>query len=268
MKYLFLGGCGRSGTSFVQKLFISNSKIEGGPEFDFLQPLLLTYKRMITPFHLERQEYFYDRESLDQYLRKFIGSALFNKHRDNNSIEFFSEKTPNNIDVAEELLTLFPDAFFVNIVRDGRDVLVSHLDVEKRFIKSGKPYNKQAFLLENVCALWNKSVNAYFKLIKNPLFKNRVINIKYEDLLQMPKEELSRICERIGVELEPNMLIPEKTKIEDGPLQVDNIWLTKEMMNAKFDTTKIGRWKGQLSFLQKRKADKIMQTNLKKFNYL
>lgn len=268
MKYLFIGGCGRSGTSFVQKIIISHSKIKGGPEFDFLQPLLTTYKRMITPFHLERQQYFYDRASLDQYLRTFIDSALLNKHKDEANIEFFSEKTPNNIDVAEQLLTLFPDAFFINIIRDGRDVLVSHFDVEARFIKSGTPYNKQNFALEKVCNLWNKSVNTYFELAKKEQFKGRVINLIYEDLLQHPERELARICQQIGINLEPDMLSPGTKKVEDGPLQVDDIWHTKAMLNANFDTSKIGRWKGKLSFLQKRKAEKLMQANLKRLNYL
>lgn len=268
MRYLFIGGCGRSGTSFLQKIIISHSKMEGGPEFDFLQPLLMTYRRMITPFHIERQQYFYDRESLDDYLKTFINSTLLNRHKDKESIEFFSEKTPNNIDVAEELLTLFPDAFFLNIIRDGRDVLVSHFDVEKRFIDSGKAYNKRNFEFEYVCSLWNKSVNSYWALSKNPAFKDRVINLIYEDLLQDPKKELTRVCHRIGLELESEMLMPHKKKVQDGPLKIDDIWHTEAMLNANFDTSKIGRWEGRLSFFEKRKAEKLMHENLKKLNYL
>lgn len=268
MRHLFIGGCGRSGTSFAQKIIISHSKITGGPEFDFLQPLMMTYRRMITPFHLERQEFFYDRNSLDDYLRTFVSNALLNKHRENPEIRFFSEKTPNNIDVAQELLTLFPDAFFLNIIRDGRDVLASHLDVEERFVKSKTAYNKANFELENVSALWNKSVDYYYKLIENDALKDRVINLFYEDLLQHPERELTRICKCLGVDLEPEMLTPDKRKLKEGPLQVDNIWHTEKMLNASFDTSKIGRWKGRLSFFEKRKAEKLMQENLKRLNYL
>lgn len=268
MRHLFIGGCGRSGTSFAQKIIISHSKITGGPEFDFLQPLMMTYRRMIMPFHLDRQEFFYDRDSLDDYLRTFVSNALLNKHRDNPTLSFFSEKTPNNIDVAQELLTLFPDAFFLNIIRDGRDVLVSHLDVEQRFIKSSTAYNKAGFAIESVCALWNKSVDYYFKLIANDTLKDRVIDLIYEDLLQHPERELTRICKRLGIDLEPGMLTPDKNKVGEGPLQVDNIWHTEAMLNASFDTSKIGRWKDQLSFFEKRKAEKLMQKNLKRLNYL
>lgn len=268
MKYLFIGGCGRSGTSFLQKIIISHSKIEGGPEFDFLQPLLMTYKRMITPFHIERQQYFYDRISLDEYLRTFINSALLNKHKHNTNIDFFSEKTPNNVDVAEELLTLFPDAFFLNIIRDGRDVLVSHFDVEKRFIKSGKPYKKRNFELDYVCSLWNKSVNSYWSLSQNPAFKGRVVNLMYEELLHHPQRELTRVCNEIGLELESEMLMPQKKKVQDSPLKIDDIWHTEEMLNANFNTSKIGRWKEQLGFFERRKAEKLMQENLSKLNYL
>ncbi|WMX15205.1 sulfotransferase [Aureispira sp. CCB-E] len=268
MRHLFIGGCGRSGTSFVQKIIISHSKVVGGPEFDFLQPLMMTYRRMITPFHLKRQEFFYDRDSLDQYMRTFVSSALLNKHQENSEVIFFSEKTPNNIDVAEELLTLFPDAFFLNIIRDGRDVLVSHLDVEQRFIKSGTAYHKPSFSLESVCALWNKSIDTYLKLANNETLNNRVINLVYEDLLQYPKRELMRICQSLGLVLEEGMLTPHKKEVRESPLHIDNIWHTEAMLNANFDTSKIGRWQKRLSFFEKRKAEKIMQENLKRLNYL
>lgn len=268
MRHLFIGGCGRSGTSFLQKLIISHSKIIGGPEFDFLQPLMLTYRRMITPFHLDRQSFFYDEPSLNQYLKTFVSKALLNKNSNNPGISFFSEKTPNNIDVAQELLTLFPESHFLNIIRDGRDVLVSHLDVEQRFIKLGTSYNKTNFSLNNVSTLWNKSVEYYFKLITNEALRDRVINVIYEDLIAYPERELTRICKRLEIDLEPQMLTPDIDKVSDGPLQVDNIWHTEAMLNANFDTSKIGRWKTRLSFFQKRKVEKLMQDNLKRLNYL
>lgn len=268
MRYLFIGGCGRSGTSFVQKIFISHSEIIGGPEFDFLQPLLLTYRRMITPFHLKRQEFFYDKDSLDTYIKTFIDSCLLNKHKETEGVRFFSEKTPNNIDVAEHLLTLYPDSVFLNVIRDGRDVLLSHFEVEERYIQSGTSYNKTLFELGEVCNLWNKSIDAYFELIQKPNLKGRVVNVFYEKLLSNPKEELDRICKEIGIQFEHEMLMAPQNKVEQTPLKVDNIWHTNDMLNADFDTSKIGRWEKKLGYFQKTKANKLMGQNLKKLNYL
>ena len=63
MNYVFLGGSGRSGTSFVQKLLILHSEIHGGPEFDFLPRFMQVFSQMKQPQQLQRQAFFYDENS-------------------------------------------------------------------------------------------------------------------------------------------------------------------------------------------------------------
>jgi protein-tyrosine sulfotransferase len=248
MKNIFIGGCGRSGTSFFQKVITSHSEIEGGPEFDFIQPLLSVYKNMISKFHLDRQKYFYSKTELDNAFKAFFNSCLSDRFK--NSCTYFSEKTPNNIDVAKELLELFPDAYFINIIRDGRDVLASH---------------KDAFKTASVCQLWNAAVDNYFNLTHNEEIKSRVINIRYEDFLTSPESVLLNVLDRLGLSIEPQMLKPGE--IADK-LVTDEIWGLKEMSNANFDSSKIGQWRNRLSYLEKKKAGKLMGPNLKKLGYL
>ncbi len=76
MNNIFIGGCGRSGTSFFQKVLTSHSEIKGGPEFDFIEPFLSIYKRMKSTFHLDRQKYFYSKTELDGAFKSFFNNCL------------------------------------------------------------------------------------------------------------------------------------------------------------------------------------------------
>ncbi len=53
IKFIFVGGCGRSGTTLVQKLLVSHSKIQGGREFGYSIDIFKLYKRMKDEFYLD-----------------------------------------------------------------------------------------------------------------------------------------------------------------------------------------------------------------------
>ena len=76
----------------------------------------------------DRHRDYYTKEQLAQIFREFYQSA-FKGLLEKPSATRISEKTPRNIFAAEHLLRLFPTAHYINLTRDGRDVVVSHLDV-------------------------------------------------------------------------------------------------------------------------------------------
>jgi len=44
--FILVGGCGRSGTTLVQKLLITHDQISGGPEFGYGVNIVELYKAM------------------------------------------------------------------------------------------------------------------------------------------------------------------------------------------------------------------------------
>ena len=130
MKFLFIGGAGRSGTSMVQDLMCKHPSINGGPEFNFTKGIMNLHRGMRTPFFLDRNKQYYTESFLDESFQSFYEGFFHGLDRD--ATGYISEKTPDNIDVIEDLLRLFPDSKFVFVYRDGRDVVLSNRKVAKR----------------------------------------------------------------------------------------------------------------------------------------
>ena len=265
MIFIFVGGCSRSGTSLVQKILSSHSKIAGGPEFDHTRDIFSLYQKMLSGEHRKRQAFFYSEDDLKCAFKKFYESFfkdLFNSKKD---AIYVSEKTPVNIDVADVLLDIFSEAKFVCVVRDGRDVLVSHQDVKKR--SKSKHYNGVKWTSFGISNLWNFTINKQFKLLESSGLSSRIFVIKYEKLVRDPAKELSRLFEFLNLYLEEHLLYPEKIRKVDTEKLVDDIWYTQEMYNQKYNAAKIERWKTELGFLDKIISNTLMSTNLRLAKY-
>ncbi|NND76951.1 MAG: sulfotransferase [Flavobacteriales bacterium] len=233
-RYIFVGGCGRSGTTLVQKILTSHSLISGAEEFGYTSEIIGIYKdmklKLATGFldsfvedELSLKSNFID--FYEAFFKKVDGDALY-----------VSEKTPSNIKVLPELLELFENAVFLNVVRDGRDVVASHLAVKKRY----KSYGRFAgFGLSSICKLWNDSIDKYLLFSVDP----RVYNISFEKLLCEPETTLKGLFHRLNLDLEIDLLAPER--IENlNKAHINDIWYTKQMFGKGFDQSSIGKWKG------------------------
>lgn len=267
MRFVFIGGCGRSGTTLVQKILIAHSKIAGGPEFDFSGEIASLYKKMSSPDQIKRHSFFYNEEKVRTKFRNFYYSFFQDVLADKPGAIIISEKTPININSAHLLLEMFPDAFFINIIRDGRDVYLSHKEVAARYRNKGQHVNKDAFSVFGVARTWNRALYQYERL-KNSAVKDRVKNIHYEKLLHEPEAELRRLCSEIDVDFEPGMLdVSFVNKQADPNFLSDGIWYSKENLSQDFDTRKIGRWKNELTEAEKIELSQLMNENLSNFGY-
>ncbi|HEY4797652.1 MAG TPA: sulfotransferase [Bacteroidia bacterium] len=266
MKFIFVGGCGRSGTTPVQKILSSHSRIVGGPEFDFTIDIMNLYDKMNSPFFLNRQKFFYNKDFLSGNIRSFYSSFFEMAFRRKPGAEFVSEKTPVNINVAETLLMLFPDSYFVNVIRDGRDVLVSHFEVNRRYKQKAQDMGK-GFSTQSICSIWNSAIDKYFSLKNNEMLSGRVFSVCYEQLVRNPNEEIKKLTAFLGLEFEAEMLHPEKILAQTNKIEMDDIWYTREQYEQPLNASKIGRWKKELTFIQRIEANHLMKENLRRLGY-
>jgi hypothetical protein len=100
--------------------------------------------------------------------------------------------------------SIYPDARFIHIVRDGRDVacsyrevMASHSDSQYRPILPVK--------IDEIARQWASNISAIraqFAVLRPKSF----LQIRYEDLTENPERELTRACNWLGVKFEPKML--------------------------------------------------------------
>ncbi|MFD9791552.1 sulfotransferase family protein [Streptomyces sp. NPDC059070] len=266
MRFIFVGGSARSGTSLVQKLLVSHSAIAGGPEFDHTAAIFRMYRDMAQPWRLERQSFYYDAAGLAQSFKQFYEGFFTDVAADKTSARFISEKTPSNLAVAETLLRLWPDAVFVNVVRDGRDVVLSHRDVNRRYRERGERNPERDHLL-NVSRYWNASAEQYFALSTRPELRDRVHLVEFEKLVSDPEPELAKLFGFLDLPIEDLQRSPEAITEQQTGVVLEGAYFTKELYRQPYNPGKTLRWRKEMKPVERTLSTVLMRNNLQRFGY-
>jgi len=205
-----LCGSGSSGTTLLSNLLNRHPEIVCGEELGFFSKpivysdfdLLKRYSFLIKRygvssaplfsdrsilrnteyFHLDKSAFDYIKFSSD--LQDFVGQFTADVLKRCNK-QIFAEKTPENIFFLEEFLKEFPDAKVVHLVRDPRDVILSLM--------------KRGVSLKQATLVWLGSVAA----IQKNRGDQRLLEMRYEDLVHTPELILKRISAFLGVKYKP-----------------------------------------------------------------
>jgi hypothetical protein len=275
---IFLGGCGSSGTTLLRKMLNAHPRIACGPEMsvfdrpkmfeisldwlytmwrnqDFedleegcifplrVQPHNGTYCGLLNENHVR----FYHKaeevgEMFDQAdtAMNFL-DVFFSKYAQDRGKERWAEKTPNNIFCADMILEAYDDALFINVIRDGRDVVLSL-------------FNRRNYSSSYVAMWrWMASINAGRRINTFKYQGNkRVMNVKYEDLVQRTEFTLMNICAFIGEKFDPAMMEYWKVKDEEDeegdygtqPVFDDSIgkWKKEDAQGELLDRMDLTMW--------------------------
>ena len=133
--FYFVGGLPRSGTTWVMHLLHSHPALccigEGlpfGALSSFLVDAITKYNRMAGPENTRKMLPLKGIDGLGA--RRVFETALMELMRVNTDKQLdqltgIGEKTPDNLMTLEALWNNIPDARFINVIRDCRDVIVS-----------------------------------------------------------------------------------------------------------------------------------------------
>jgi LPS sulfotransferase NodH len=115
----------------------------------------------------------------------------------------------------ERLLRLWPEARFVHLLRDGRAVSHSHVEM-------GWTGNAWA-----AARTWREAEQAWQALAR-AIPEVRRLELRFEELVRDPLRELSRVCAFLGVAPEPRMLsYPERSTYEAPRVDRVDAWREK-----------------------------------------
>ena len=93
----------------------------------------------------------------------------------------------------DRLCRIWPRARYLHLVRDGRDV-------SRSIIEMGLAGN-----MWTASAIWENAELAW-EVMRPSLSDDRFLEIRYEELLRQPEETLARICRFVGLEYDPAMM--------------------------------------------------------------
>ncbi|MFI7596932.1 sulfotransferase family protein [Actinoplanes sp. NPDC049681] len=211
-------GCPRSGTTMLQLMLHAHPRIAIPPETRFV---LAAYRerREFGDLRLPENRRALARRIVDRVETRFcdlgldpeetverivaaegtLGSvlgAIFQGYAARFGKPRWGDKRPaylHNIDI---LLRLFPDAQFINIVRDGRDCVAS--------LKEMSWHRKDIYA---TVAAWERAVDDARRAARR-LDGSQWYELRYEDLVADPGSELTQLCAYLGEDYHAAMAEP------------------------------------------------------------
>jgi Sulfotransferase family len=192
---IFLGGSPRSGTTLVQRILDCHPEIYGGPEFDFVPPIVNLFQDMRRSIRSGRIDAILDEKGLVHAFRCLLVALLLPKLQAQ-GVSYLSEKTPSNVFAFAWLEEYAPEAKKILVVRDPRDVVSSMLEVGRR--QRRRQGRASGFIRDTVAAVdyMNQCLKAGTALAETSA---NCLVIYYEDMVSDPLVVANRMYRFIGV---------------------------------------------------------------------
>lgn len=207
----FIVGAGRSGTTLLRLILTGHSRLYIPSETWFLRDLVREFPLTgtLTQAQAERavetmvrHERWPDLALDPDDVRHVAGLLPCARLRDLIDLVYqrllvasgkprLGDKTPHYFDIVPELATLYPEATFIYLVRDGRDVAMSWIDAGwQRYYEPGFE--------------WPRAMTCLHR--DRAAYPRRVLEVRYEDLVRQPDETTRHICAFLQEDFEPAML--------------------------------------------------------------
>lgn len=166
-------------------------------------------------------------------------STIFKQFATYQQMSRWGDKTPEYLNDLPVLLHLFPDAQFIHIVRDGRDVALSNFKApfgSKNIYVAAEQWSRQMELIRSFQA---------------ELSDQQLIEIRYEDLMTTPQRVLLQLINFLKVDDEEGHVFQ---------LVVDTI--QEELIEHN-----IGKWKSAISYRDRLLYERVAAPMLKRYGY-
>lgn len=188
---VFICGTGRSGTTLLALMLDSHPKLISGPEIKILQPTADLWWRIQDDLLKFLAPYNYDLNDLNSSFRVLL-SSFFNKRNFQGRVV---EQTPLNLETMGILSNIFPDAQFIRLIRDGRDVACSLKSQHWDF--TGAPYDPTENFT-NAATYWVELIRRAKEVARTYLNDATYYEFRYEKLVSEPESEMTKLLEFLG----------------------------------------------------------------------
>jgi len=268
----FVVGCGRSGSTLLRLILSRHSRLAIPPETKFYldlvkelplnEPLsadqvlracdLITDREQWSDFKLSTAEFRSQANALKSPRLRDVMDLIYVDYRQSKGKARWGDKTPGYIRIASELAEIYPEAKFIYLVRDGRDVAKSFHD-----LRWGGSWWHQCI------APWVDVADVFARHVKGPL-GDRFLQVRYEDLVTQSEACVRGICEFLGEDFEPRML--DWASDEKDPIEIRVPEIHKKIFR-KPRPTDVNRWRSELSRRQQWIVESFAKRQLRAGGY-
>ena len=240
---IFIGGCGRSGTTLVREILNRHPNIACGAETAILCDMV-NVDRLSVEWNLPRSEIEIMRRESDDVVR--FAERFFRTFAEREGKPRWSDKTPRNVLAIPKILAWFPNGKFIHIIRDGRDVACSLRHHPRSTIRNGKIVPaKNNRPIRGGAHRWLTETSLGLAFRGHP----RCFELRYEDLVNHPEPTLKRLCEFLQEPFDVAMLDPgAKAPSHDREGRLMN----NPDADQKVRTSSAGRWRRDMSMAERR----------------
>lgn len=248
MRPVFVGGCDRSGTTLLGSMLGRHPDVLCVPEFPSKTIILRNWERIratVTASNvidwLAAQHSFMakwaiqlnkeklstppvDYRGLTEWVVSQFGDSIGKP-----SPEIWVDHTPSNIRMVSRLVEQFPDACFLHIVRDGRAVANSLLEL---------PWGPGS--IDHAAVYWMQET-APGLAAEIRFGQKRIMRVHYESLIMDAESTLQAICTNIGLDYDGQMALGGGFK----PTRYHQ--KQHHLVDKPPDPSRISSWKAKLS---------------------
>lgn len=267
----FVVGNERSGTTMLRLMLNEHSRLHLPLETFFLVPLLERFciETPLSPtevddayeiikddrdwalWGLEEAEIEQRLNELSRpYLRDVVSTVFGYSCEKDNKVRW-GNKTPTYVSHMAQINALYPQAKFIHIIRDPRDVSVSMLRV-----------GWHGNTVRQIASRWRDQVEAGMRAGQK-LGPVQYLEVQYEDLVLDGRTTLETICKFLGEPFEDQMLDFHKSETHT---QIHKPEFHQKTHRAP-QSSDVARWRNELSSLQIIVIENITGRSLRQLNY-
>ncbi len=276
---IFVINAGRSGSTLFNRLLNDHPAIVAPTEQYFIHNLIIKFQlynfilwrdlakimtgELINGLETHTWEWNYEpiikeiihAKGEERYLLHILDKIVFEYAKQNGKMaSVWADTTPLTARYIKQVYGVYPNARYIYLARDGRDVVASY--------KAGggvKPFMQYANHLNGALnwasvykqAQWISNRARYFKLVK------------YEDLVQQPEQTMLDVFSFI--QLEPAAI--QTSGIELPPTEFFKSPFHQNLKNP-INSNSIGKWQSALTEQELREIDPIIQKPMQALGYL
>ncbi len=228
-RLVFAGGCPRSGLTLLRRMLSPHSRIECGPDTGLAPSIAMQWQAFSQQLgELHARDFDLHAEDMRQAMASLL-TGLFETPLTRFPDHVLIEKTALNIAVFEQLGRMLPEARFIHVVRDGRDVAASLLERDWADA-AGTPF-PHVTRPDAALKFWSDLVTLGIRAER--ALPGRVLRVPYEELVRRPSATLTAVCEFLDLPFEKTLLHFAGYPIELKGMERDSLPLINKPLTQR-----------------------------------